>query len=101
MTATPDHSIIAGGDPDDFLTVRHVRIAGTHREIGQRLAAVASDVHGQAAMPRPAADALVESARRRWFARHRPAHAERICGAADHFCFDSDDTAVALDWLGT
>lgn len=101
MTETRDSTVVAGGGPDDFLTVRHVSIAGTHRQIGRRLSAVADDVHGAAATPRPAPDRLVERTRRQWFALHHPAHTERIRGVADHFGFDPDDTSVTLDWLGT
>jgi len=86
---------------DDFLTVRHLRIEGTQREIGRALAAAAQAAHGEAASPRPATDQTIERTRRRWFDLHHPRHAERIRGVADHFGFDPDDSTVSLDWLGT
>ena len=89
------------GGPDDFLTVRHLRIDGSQREIGRRLAEAASAVHGSAASPRPVDDPAVERVRRRWFAMHHPAQSERIAGVADHFGIDPNDETVALDWLGT
>jgi predicted choloylglycine hydrolase len=85
----------------DFLTVRHVRAAGTQREIGRQLAAAAHAVHGPAAAPRPAIDPRSEAVRRRWFALHHPALAERAAGVADHHGLDPADTTISLDWLGT
>jgi hypothetical protein len=98
MTATL--TTIAGGDPADFLTVRHLRIDGDQREIGRALAAAAHQVHGDAARPR-GVDPLVEQVRRRWFELHHPAQAARGRGVADHFGIDPTDPSVALDWLGT
>ena len=89
------------GSPDDFLTVRHLRIDGSQREIGRRLAEAAADVHGAAAAPRPVADPELERVRRRWFGMHHPAQLERIAGVADHFGLDPADPTVTLDWLGT
>ena len=92
---------VAGGDPGDFLTVRHIRAGGSQREIGRQLAAAAHAVHGPAAAPRAAADRLVERARRRWFDMHHPAQAARMRGVADYFGLDRDEPSFALDWLGT
>ena len=78
MTTTT--SILAGGGRDDFLTVRHLRIAGSQREIGHALAASADAAHGSAAAPRPASDPRLERTRRRWFAMHHRAHSERMRG---------------------
>ena len=94
-------NVVAGGSSHDVLTVRHLRLEGTNREIGRRLAAAAEAVHGAAAAPRPVADPIVERARRRWFALHHPVLAERMRGVADHFGIDAEDPSVALDWLGT
>ena len=82
------------------LTVRHLRVAGSQRDIGQALAAAAHAVHGAAAAPRPT-DPRVETVRRRWFELHHPAQAERFRGVAEHFGIDPADPTVALDWLGT
>ena len=92
---------ISGGGPDDFLTVRHLRIEGTQLEIGRALAAAAEAAHGAAAAPRPVADPFVERTRRRWFDTNHPIHSMRTRGIAEHFGIDPDDTEVATDWLGT
>jgi hypothetical protein len=94
-------TVIAGGGPGDFLTVRHLRITGSQPTIGHALAEAATSAHGSAAWPRPAHDPVVERVRRRWFAEHHPAHASRIGGIAHYFDLDPDDAGVTYDWLGT
>jgi hypothetical protein len=84
----------------DAVTVRHLRAVGTQREIGRAMAAAAEEAHGALAAPQ-AIDPALERARRRWFALHHPAQAERSRGVADHVGVDPDDPTVALDWLGT
>ena len=92
---------IAGGRPEDFLTVRHLRVHGSNRQIGRALGQAARAVHGNAAQPRPMADAVVQRARRQWFATHYPALAERAKGVAEVFGADPDGNHVAADWLST
>lgn len=92
---------VAGGDTGDFLNVRHIRAAGSNREIGRQLAAAAHAAHGRASEPRAATDPLVEGARRRWFDMHYRSQAERSAGVADYFGIDPDDPRSTLDWLGT
>jgi len=87
-------------NPDDAVTVRHLRAAGSQRQIGQAMAAAAGAAHGSIAAPQ-AMDPALERVRRRWFALHHPALAERSRGVADHLGIDPDDPTVALDWLGT
>jgi hypothetical protein len=99
-TPAPTPTIVAGGGPDDVVTVRHLRLAGSQRAIGRSLAEVAEAVHGASARPTPA-DPLVEGVRRRWFADHHPAHAARLAGITDHFGLDPDDRSYSADWLGT
>jgi len=99
MPATTTVTTLTG--EGDALTVRHVRAAGSQREIGQALAVAAAEAHGAAAAPRRSVDPVVERARRRWFATHHPVLAERLLGVAEHFGIDPDDEGVALDWLGT
>ncbi len=99
--STTTTTVIAGGQPGDFLTVRHLRAGGTPREIGRALAAAADAIHGSAAAPVPTDDPVVEAARRDWFAAHYPAHRQRMLGVADHFGLDPDDLGVSYDWLGT
>jgi hypothetical protein len=98
MNGTP--TTIIGGTEAAFLTVRHLRLAGTQREIGAGLAAAATAVHGTNAAPR-GIDPLVERARRRWFALNHPTHAARLAGIAEHFGLDPDDPGLTYDWLGT
>lgn len=86
--------------PEDVLTVRHLRAAGSQREIGRALAAAAEQAHGHRAAPVPI-DPELEQVRRRWFGLHHPSLLERARGVADHYGIDEDDTTVAVDWLGT
>lgn len=99
MRSTYTTSTIAGGRPGDSVTVRHLRVGGSPREIGRTLAAAAEGAHGSAAGPRRA-DPMLEEVRRQWFAAHYPSHRERLVGVADHFGLDPDDTRWSLDWLG-
>lgn len=85
---------------DDAVRVRHVRVTGSQRDIGRALAAAAEAAHGALAAPQ-AIDPALERVRRRWFALHHPALAERSRGVAAHFDIDPDDPAFAFDWLGT
>ena len=94
------NEIVAGGD-QDFLTVRHVRVAGTNREIGRALADAAREVHGGAAGPRVAADPVVQRARRRWFDQHHPILAERGRGMAESFGVDYESDDWDVVWLAT
>lgn len=87
-------------DPSSLLTVRHVRLAGSQRQIGRELAAAVHGEHGDAVRPR-ACDPDIERVRRRWFGLHFPALLERSSGVADHFGIDSADCSVSLDQLGT
>ena len=98
---TPTTRVIAGGGSDDVLTVRHLRIDGSQREIGRALAQAADTHHGAASHPRPASDAIVERVRRRWFADNHPTHAARMSGIADHHGIDPDDVGVTFDWIGS
>lgn len=101
MQTQPTTTIVAGGGSDDFLTVRHLRIEGTDREIGHALANAARHAHGAAAGPLPARDRRVQRARRDWFASNWPTMAERMHGVADAFGVAADDDAYDLAWLGT
>lgn len=92
---------IAGGRAGDFLTIRHLRVEGSDREIGRVLAEASRAVHGAASQPRPVPDPTVQRARRRWFLERYPAMAERARGVADVFGLDADSDDVALDWLST
>lgn len=101
MTAPTPVPTLAGGGADDFLTVHHVRVAGTDREIGRALAEAARTVHGAVAGPLPAPDPLIRDVRLEWYRRHWPAEAERMAGVAEAFGVDPDDERFELGWLGT
>lgn len=99
-TAVPER-IVAGGRDGDFLTVRHVVLAGSDRQIGRGLAALARRVHGGSAYPRPARSPVVQRARRSWFERHYPALAERIRGVAEEYGVDPARDDIDPGMLGT
>ena len=93
--------IIAGGGPNDFLTVRYLCLEGTNREIGAGLARAARAVHGDRAGPLPAGERAVQRARRRWYAQNYPIFSERMCGVADAFGLDPEREDVELGMLST
>ncbi len=95
------NDVIAGEGPDDFLTVRHLRVAGSNYEIGGALATAAREVHGEAAGPRPAVSPVVQRARRRWFELHHPILAERGRGMAEVFGVDYESDEWDVVWLAT
>lgn len=98
---SPTETVLAGGGVGDFATVRHLRVAGSQRWIGQVLATTARRVHGAVADPRPARSAAVQRARRRWFAVHYPIMNERIEGFADALGIDPASDELDLAMLGT
>lgn len=100
IDTTTAPTILSGGCPGDMTTVHHLTVNGSNREIGRAMAAAAESIHGHAARPRKA-DPVVEPVRRRWFAAHHPAHAERSAGVADHFGLAPDDHRWSVDWLNT
>ncbi|GIG66366.1 C45 family autoproteolytic acyltransferase/hydolase [Phytomonospora endophytica] len=87
-----ESTVVAGG-ATDFLTVRHLRLSGGQREIGRVLGAEAAS-HGWAPAP---IDPVVGRARRLWFERHWPQHAERLRGIADAFGMDAERDDVLFD----
>jgi predicted choloylglycine hydrolase len=93
--------IAAGGGPADLVTVRHLRVTGSHRQIGRAMAVAARDAHGAVAGPRRASDPVVQRARRTWFAANHPTLHERMRGIGDAFGIDPTDDAWDLAWLGT
>jgi hypothetical protein len=81
MTTT---SIVAGGR-NDFMTVRHLVLRGSQREIGQGLA---QELQATSSWQPTALDPVMAQARDRWFARNWPQHRERMTGAAEIFGAD-------------
>lgn len=83
------------------MEVVHVVLRGTNRQIGAGLAALARDRHG--VVPTRGGDPVITGARRRWYEREWPAHAERMRGVADVHGLDVEDDTVELGllpWLG-
>lgn len=89
MTAIMHERLVAGGEPGDFCTARHITVHGDQASIGARLAELAGRHHG--AGPLPAADPVVTRARRAWNGRHYPQLAARAAGIARHFGVDPGD----------
>jgi Acyl-coenzyme A:6-aminopenicillanic acid acyl-transferase len=81
---------VAGG-PSDFLIARHVRLRGTQREIGRRLAEIAKNRH---AVKPESVDPLVLRARREWYRRNWQEFFERARGAADTYGLDLETAAL-------
>lgn len=94
-------SVVAGGAPEDVLTVRHLRACGSNRDIGRALADTARRVHGPVAGPQRAPDPIVQRARRHWFAQNHPVLSKRLLGVADAFGVDPEDDHWDLGMLGT
>lgn len=93
-------SIVAGGRPQDFLTVRWLRAHGSDREIGRTMAAAARSVYGVAAGPHRSVDRSVQRARRSWFTTHHRILSERMVGIGDVFNVDPEDDSWDLGRLG-
>jgi hypothetical protein len=92
-------SAVAGGAPGDFMTVRHLVLRGTQREIGRALAEEALATFP--AVP-PPDDPIVNRARRRWVERHWPEHYARMEGIAEAQGIDLlDDRTSAVDLAAT
>lgn len=73
--------VVAGG-PTDFMTVRHVKMAGSNSEIGKELAEIAKTRH---AVTLRATDPTALRARRDFYRRNYPNHFERASGVAEAF----------------
>jgi len=80
--------LVAGGGADDVVTVRHLRLQGSQREIGHKLAEIARDRHGVEPAERDAGTVLE---RLDYFRSDYPQHYERSLGARDLFGIDVDD----------
>lgn len=84
-----DEQVVCGG-PEDFMTVRRLRIRGTNFEIGRTLGMVARERYGQSAdMYRT--DPIFVRARRHYYQRNYPIHWERMRGVAAAFGVDPQD----------
>lgn len=86
LTETP----ICGGGPEDFMTVRHLKLKGTNKEIGKAIASLAKTRH-QSKLDKPGKE--IVQTRKKWYETHYPAMAERASGVAEEYAVDwgSDD----------
>lgn len=89
--------LVAGG-PQDFATVRHLRLEGSHFEIGRRLAELAMERHGW--VPPETVERRRTAAQRRYFERNSPFHFERMRGVADWLGLEVADDSFNLSELG-
>lgn len=95
-TPSSEEHCIAGG-PDDFMTVRHLVLTGTQREIGQCLADVArreSNWH-----PAHAQDLRRNRMRRRWFEQHWPEQYLRMAGVATVYGEKIEDDQLDFSYV--
>ena len=74
-------AVVAGG-PNDYMTVRHLRLSGTQEEIGAQLAQVARENHHVA--PAKVGQSKLD-ARLSWLSHNWPEQAKRASGVAKTF----------------
>ncbi|MHA2261862.1 MAG: C45 family autoproteolytic acyltransferase/hydrolase [Candidatus Thorarchaeota archaeon] len=74
-----------------FMTVRHLTLLGTNREIGLRLAGIAIERHGLNLDDLAAVDSLVAKNQKEYLIEKYPVHWERAQGVADAFGLDAMD----------
>jgi hypothetical protein len=77
------------------MVVRHLTLKGKNEEIGAQLARIAKSRH-KTALGEPKPEIL--SARRSWFEKHYPNHAERAKGVARDFGARESQDAFELDY---
>jgi len=73
--------VVAGG-PSDFMIVRHVKMTGSNRGIGKKLAEIAKERH---AVTLGTADPTALRARQEFYRRNYPNHFERAIGVAEAY----------------
>ncbi len=88
-----EERVVAGG-PEDFATVRYLRLEGSHFEIGRKLCEIAMERHGW--VPSEDVDPRRTAAQRRYFERNAPFHFERMRGVADLLGADVEDDTFNL-----
>lgn len=74
-------SLLSGGEPEDNMTVRHLRMAGTSREVGKAMARLAAERYDYS--PPDSPDPLVTEANQEYLHDVWPAHFARMQGVAD------------------
>lgn len=73
---------VAAGGPNDFMTVRHLKLRGSNRAIGRKLAEIAQTRHGLRLRP---ADPSAVKRRVDFYEKHYPTHYQRVLGVAEWF----------------
>ncbi len=86
------------GGPDDFPSVRHLRLRGSNHDIGRALGELVRDRYGRTASDYDA-DPLFVGARRAYFQTHYAIHWQRVCGIAEAFGVDAQDDRYDLSAL--
>lgn len=94
MSLRFQEALIAGGDPKDFPTVRHLVLQGSNYEIGKQLATIAMERYGM--RKRPPGDPRIIHARRLYFQQHYPILLERARGVADAFGISHEDNTTDM-----
>lgn len=87
-------TLVTGGDPQDFPTMRHLVLRGSNYEIGKQLANIVMERYNL--RTRPALDPRIIYARRLYFQQHYPILLERARGVADAFGLDLDDNTADM-----
>lgn len=81
--------VIAGGDREDGMVVRHCVFHGSQYDIGRQLAQLAVERYNYTAKPSP--DKLMTSVNRDYLEQTWPSHYMRMCGVADVLGLDIND----------
>src|SRR5215471_17265695 len=89
--------VVCGG-PEDFMTVRRLRIHGTNFEIGQAIGNVVRERYGQSA-ELYRTETIYGRARRQYFQRTYPIQWQRMRGVAAAFGVDPEDDGFDLSAL--
>ena len=85
-------TLVTGGGPQDFPTVRHLILRGSNHALGKQLAEVVMERYNL--RTRPALDPRIIQARRLYFQRHYPILWERARGVADAFGLNLADNTT-------
>ena len=94
-----EREIIARGE--NLMAVRHLKLRGTNREIGRRIAELAVQRHGLKPEHVVQGSRLWSRARRSYFERNYPIHVQRSAGVADALGFDPCDDRIDTTTVGT
>ena len=90
MAADVEEVVVSAGD-GHLMTVRHLRLAGSHEEIGARLAGIWRGRHARNEQPPPSPDPLGTHAQREWAEMNWPQAHARMTGAAAALGADFED----------